>query len=328
MTHSRCLRAASALFALLGSLSATAESVADLAQLKTMTARLAPVEIRVDVAALPDSERATLIRLIEAARYVDALYLHQVAPVAAPTLLALLADDSPLGQARLHYFVVNKGPWSELDEDKPFVPGIGERPPQANFYPPDATREEVDGWLKSLSDSERAAASGFFTAIRRTAQGKLTAVPYSVEYQSELIELARLLHEAAHLTTQPTLRSFLEKRAAAFVSNDYYESDLAWMDLDASIEPTIGPYEVYEDEWFNFKAAFEAFITLTDATESQKLARFSARAAGAREPAAHRSEIPAREARRLCADPRGQRRDIGRRWQSWRAERRLQPAER
>ena len=89
------------------------------------------------------------------------------------------------------------------------------------------------------------------------------------------MEMARLLREAAGLTKQPTLEAFLEKRAAAFISNDYYESDIAWMELDASIEPTIGPYEVYEDEWFNFKAAFEAFITLTDAEETKKLARFS-----------------------------------------------------
>jgi hypothetical protein len=100
-------------------------------------------------------------------------------------------------------------------------------------------------------------------------------VPYSLEYQGELVEMARLLREAAELTKQPTLKAFLTKRADAFLSNDYYASDLAWMELDASIEPTIGPYEVYEDEWFNFKAAFEAFITLTDAAESDQLARFS-----------------------------------------------------
>ena len=87
--------------------------------------------------------------------------------------------------------------------------------------------------------------------------------------------MSRLLREAAALTKQPTLKSFLEKRADAFMSNDYYASDVAWMELDASIEPTIGPYEVYEDEWFNFKAAFEAFITLTDRDESAKLERFS-----------------------------------------------------
>src|SRR6185503_2491883 len=112
--------------------------------------------------------------------------------------------------------------------------------------------------------------------IRRNAQRQLIAVPYASEYQSELTEMSRLLHEAAALTTQATLRAFLDKRAAAFLSNDYYESDLAWMDLDASIEPTIGPYEVYQDEWFNYKAAFEACIALTDREATRKLAGFSA----------------------------------------------------
>jgi hypothetical protein len=101
------------------------------------------------------------------------------------------------------------------------------------------------------------------------------AVPYSVEYQNELVHAARLLREAAAATKQPTLEAFLETRAAAFLSNDYYASDIAWMELDATIEPTIGPYEVYEDGWFNFKAAFEAFIAVTDPTETAKLASFS-----------------------------------------------------
>ena len=101
-------------------------------------------------------------------------------------------------------------------------------------------------------------------------------MPYSVEYQGELARAAALLREAAQLTTQPTLKTFLTTRADAFLSNDYYASDVAWMELDASIEPTIGPYEVYEDEWFNFKAAFEAFITLRDEAESKKLQSFAA----------------------------------------------------
>jgi hypothetical protein len=101
-------------------------------------------------------------------------------------------------------------------------------------------------------------------------------VPYSLEYQSELTEAARLLRDAAAATTQPTLKNFLTKRAQAFLTNDYYDSDVAWMELDASIEPTIGPYETYEDGWFSFKAAFEAFIALTDDQETAKLARFSA----------------------------------------------------
>ena len=100
-------------------------------------------------------------------------------------------------------------------------------------------------------------------------------MPYSVEYQGELAQAAQLLREAAALTQQPTLKAFLTTRADAFLSNDYYASEVAWMELDASVEPTIGPYEVYEDDWFNYKAAFEAFITVRDDAETQKLAKFS-----------------------------------------------------
>lgn len=240
-----------------------------------MTARFAPVDVRVDLSPLPENERQALVRIIQAAQIIDALYLRQVSATNESRLLTLLNDRSPLGEARLRYFLVNKGPWSELDENEPFLPGVGPKPPQANFYPADATRAEVDSWLNGLPKEEHEAATGFFTTIRRTPQGKLTAVPYSLEYQGELMEMARLLREAANLTKQSTLKAFLEKRAAAFISNDYYESDVAWMELDATIDPTIGPYEVYEDEWFNFKAAFEAFIGVTDPAETKKLGRFS-----------------------------------------------------
>ena len=256
------------------SLAAAAPATPDAAQLAAMSARFAPVDIRVDLSALPADERAALGHLVEAARIVDALFLRQRSPATPAQLLALVGDDSALGRARLACFALNKGPWSELVHDRPFIPGAAVKPGGGNFYPLDATREEIDAWMRTLSGAEHTAATGFFTTIRRTPDGKLTAVPYSMEYQGELAELARQLREAAALTQQPTLKRYLETRAAAFLSNDYYASDIAWMELDASIEPTIGPYEVYEDEWFNFKAAFEAFIAVTDAGETAQLARF------------------------------------------------------
>ena len=264
------------LFAMGQGIQTTLAAGATLPELQTMSARYAPVDVRVDVSALPDNERQALVRIIQAAQIVDAVYLRQVSAANPSLLLSLLNDRTPLGQARLQYFRIEKSPWSSLDQDKPFLPGAGPKPPQANFYPADATRAEVETWLNGLSKPEHETASSFFTTIRRDPQGKLTAVPYSLDYQGELMEMARLLREAASLTKQPTLRAFLEKRAAAFISNDYYDSDVAWMELDATIDPTIGPYEVYQDEWFNFKAAFEAFIALTDPEETQKLARFSA----------------------------------------------------
>lgn len=247
------------------------------AELQRMTARFAPVDIGVDTAALPANERLALRKLIEAARIFDAVYLRQTSPLNETWLRDLARDESPLGRARLHYFSLDGGPWSSLDENQPFLPGVGAKPLEANFYPADATRAEVEAWMQSLPPKEKEAATGFFTTIRRSPDGGFVAVPYSLEYQGELAVAAKLLREAAAATEQPTLKAFLEKRARAFVTNDYYDSDVAWMELDATIEPTIGPYEVYTDGWFNYKAAFEAFIALTDRAETAKLTQFSGR---------------------------------------------------
>lgn len=247
----------------------------DANELARLSARFAPVDVRVDLSALPAGERLALRKLVEASQIVDALFLRQVAPGNDALLGVLAGDSSPLGRARLDYYLLNKGPWSRLDHDAPFLPGVGAKPGAANFYPPDAERDEVERWLASLPEREREAATGFFTTIRRSPGGTLVAVPYSLEYQGELGTMARLLREAAAATKQPTLAKFLALRADALLSNDYYASDVAWMDLDASIELTIGPYEVYEDDWFNYKAAFESFVTVTDAAETAKLGRFS-----------------------------------------------------
>src|SRR5262245_47664007 len=254
--------------------SAPAPADPETEKLEAMAARFAPVDLKADISPLPPNERQALAKLVDASRVMDTLFLRQVWDGNEKMLQDLSRDTSPLGRARLHYFTINKGPWSRLDHNEPFIPGAPPKPPQANFYPADAAKADIEAWLKTLSAAEHTKAVGFFTTIRRGADGKFIAVPYSVEYKNDLAKAAGLLREAAALTTQPTLKTFLEKRAAAFLNDDYYDSDVAWMALDASIEPTIGPYEVYEDEWFNFKAAFESFITIRDDTETQKLARF------------------------------------------------------
>ena len=247
----------------------------DLARLEAMTARFAPADLGADLSGLPARERQALAKLIQAARVIDAIYLRQVWAGNEALLLELLEDQSPIGRARLRYFMIDKGPWSRLDHNAPFLPNVPAKPGGANFYPAGATKAEVEAWMAGLAPAERTRAAGFFTTIRRGPDGRFTAVPYSLEYQGELARAAELLREAAGLTAEPSLVAFLKKRADAFVSNDYYESDVAWMELDARLEPTIGPYEVYEDEWFNAKAAFEAFITVRDEGETRKLSRFA-----------------------------------------------------
>ena len=252
----------------------TTRDIPDAARLERMAARFAPTDIGADLSQLSEADRRVLAKLVEASKIIDALFLRQVWAGNDAMLLDLVRDQSPIGRARLHYFLINKGPWSRLDHNDVFVPGAPPKPAPANYYPDGASKADIERWVQSLPEAERARATGFFTVIRRAGTSFLL-VPYSVEYQGELAQAASLLREAAALTTQPTLKAFLGKRADAFVSNDYYASDVAWMELDASIEPTIGPYEVYEDEWLNAKAAFEAFVTLRDDAETAKLARFA-----------------------------------------------------
>ncbi len=237
--------------------------------------RFVPTEITADVSKLSYGDRQALDKLIEAAKIMDSLYLIQKWSGSMDLLAKLRADNTPAGKEKLKYFNINMGPWSVLDHDEPFIDGVSEHPAGANYYPANMTKDEFMKWDSTLSDDKKKEAEGFFYTIRRDESGKLMTVPYSTEYKTYLEPASKLLHEAAALTDNKTLKDFLTKRADAFLSNDYYESDIAWMDLDSPIEPTIGPYEVYMDELFNYKAAFEAFITIRDDEETGKLAKFA-----------------------------------------------------
>ena len=246
-----------------------------LADLQHMAARFAPVLLRVDTSKLSAGDRAALVKLIDAGRVVNHIFLQQVWSGNLALYEKLGQDKSAPGKARLEYFWLNKGPWSDLDEHKAFLPGVpGRKHPGANFYPENMTREEFETWAKTLSPEARTQTEGFFTIIRRTPDGKLRAIPYSEAYKKDLAACAQDLRDAAKLTDNATLKHFLETRAASFLSNDYYASDVAWMDLDAPLDITIGPYETYNDEIFGYKAAFEAYINIRDDAETAKLRFF------------------------------------------------------
>jgi hypothetical protein len=251
--------------------------VPDLNELQVMIARFAPTPIVVDTSKLSAGDKQALVKLVQAARIVNKLFMEQLWSQNWATWQKVKADQSPLGQARAHYYWINKSPWSALDEQMAFLPDVPERKPLgANFYPEDMTKAEFETWVNTLSPKEQEEATGFFTVVRRDAKGKLNLVPYSEEYRPELEKISALLKDAAKSTDNATLKRFLDTRAAALLSNDYYESDIAWMDLDAPIDVTFGPYETYNDELFNYKAAFETYITLRDEVESNKLKAFTA----------------------------------------------------
>ncbi len=241
-----------------------------------MTRRFAPVTLHYDQSRLSPGDQQALAKLIEAARVMNLIFMDQLWQGDRALYAQLQKDSAPLGKARLHYFWLNKGPWSDLDGHTAFLPGVPQRKPMgANFYPEDMTKDQFETWAKSLSKEQREQAEGFFTVIRRDAGKRLTAVPYSHAYAADLHRAAGLLREAAGLTGNASLKKFLTLRADAFLSNDYYASDVAWMDLDAPLDIAIGPYETYNDELFGYKAAFEAYITIRDERETGRLKMFA-----------------------------------------------------
>src|SRR5207248_1266873 len=171
-----------------GSVGAQEAQVPDAAKLEQMAARFAPTDIGADLSRLSPADRRVVAKLVEASKIVDALFLRQVWAGNDATLLDLVRDTSPGGRARLHYFLINKGPWSRLDHNAPFVPGVAAKPLGANYYPADATKADLERWIEALPQAERARATGFFTVIRRASARGFTLVPYNVEYEGELAQ--------------------------------------------------------------------------------------------------------------------------------------------
>ena len=241
-------------------------------------AKLPLTAIDYDRSLLDENARAVVAKLIEASTFIDEIYWLQVSE-SNPEYRKRLAEQasrSPLDQAGYDLFVANKGRWDRLDGDRSFVEPFGPagaKPRGAAFYPPDMTKEEFEQYLAAHPE-QKEALQGLFTVVRRRGDA-LVAIPYSEYYREQLTGAAAALREAAALTTDASLRNYLTKLGDAFFRNEYRESDMAWMDLDGAIEVIIGPYEVYEDELFNYKAAFESFVTVVDRPESEKLAVYA-----------------------------------------------------
>jgi hypothetical protein len=237
--------------------------------------KFARTPIDYDRTLLDAKETQVVAKLIEASRYMNDIFLAQVSEKNRPLrdrVSAAVGEGDSAARWALALFDVYKGPWDRLKNNEPFI-GKDPKPPGAGFYPADMTREEFERWV-SAHPLNKAAFEGLLTIIRRQGQS-LVAIPYSKAYQAALEISAKNLREAALMTANASLRDYLNKRADAFLSDDYFASDVAWMDLDSDIEVVIGPYEVYEDALFNYKAAFESFVTVRDRGESEKLAAYA-----------------------------------------------------
>lgn len=247
----------------------------DAAALAAKVAQFQPVVLEADLSALPESERAALQALIDAARLLDPIFDRQVwaeYPDHEQRLVDAARAGGALEQLRLDYFQIMRGPWDRQDHFAPFAINIP-RPPGAGFYPPGLRVEEFTAFV-AQNPARRAELEDLFTLVRRDPRDptRLVPVAYSEAFAPWLEPAAQQLEAAAALTQDPTLATFLRSRAAAFRSDDYYQSDKDWMDLDSRVEITIGPYETYEDELLGLKASFEAFVTVADPSASKQLA--------------------------------------------------------
>jgi hypothetical protein len=227
----------------------------------------AEVDMEVPWDLLDERDRSTLHELYLAARVMDELFLRQV----SAENVALREEVRAGGDRGLiDLFNLNFGPWDRIHDNEPFI-GVDAKPPGADFYPADMAKEEFEAHIKEHPE-DREAFESEFTVIRRTTGGGLEAVPYSAEYAELISEAVKHLEKAADLSKNESLSNFLNLRAKAFTTDDYFESDMAWMDVEGNLlDVTIGPYEVYEDNLFNYKAAFEAFLCIRDPEESRKL---------------------------------------------------------
>jgi hypothetical protein len=251
----------------------------DDAVLKKRVARYASVRIPFNTAGLDQKQQEAIQLLVDASRIMDELFWEQASPD-GPGLRARLEAVSDEDQRLLtSYLRINYGAYDRLNDFEPFLSvkdekgkeHIGPKPLGATYYPTDMTKQQWEQHL-AANPADKPAFLSSFTVIRRSGDS-LVARPYSKHYAEKLDKASKLLEKAAGLVGNQSLSKFLNSRAQAFLSNDYFQSDMDWMDVvDSPIEVTIGPYEVYEDRLFNYKAAFESFVTVRDAKESAKLA--------------------------------------------------------
>jgi hypothetical protein len=230
-----------------------------------------PSNLTADIGSLPPEEKKALESIITAARQMDPIYDRQVW-VGNPELREKLAKDTTdHGKEVLAYYDIMRGPWDRQNEWKPFATDHP-HPKGAGFYPEDLTADAFKAYV-SAHPTDKVALESLTTVVKKDGD-KLEAEPYAKVYAEWLKPAADALEEAAGETKNKTLAKFLKSRAAAFSTDNYRQSDKDWMDLDSRVEVTIGPYETYEDELLGLKAAFEAYVTVSDPAESQKLDKY------------------------------------------------------
>jgi len=231
-------------------------------------AQYTPVRLTADLSVLSERERRMIPLLIQAAQEMDTIFWQETYP-SRDSLLRAVGDSATRAYVRLNY-----GPWDRLDDNAPFLPGVGPRPAGAAFYPSDMTKEEFEAAAKA-SPAAGESLRSLYTVVRRDSSGGLTAVPYHEAFAEPSRRAAARLREAAALADDQGLKRYLELRARALETDSYRPSDLAWMDMKSNgLDIVIGPIETYDDALFGYKAAHEAFVLIKDREWSKRLARY------------------------------------------------------
>ena len=226
--------------------------------------KYAEVSLTSDLSGLSENYRNMIPILIDAAKQMDTLFWMQAYGL-PDTFLNKLSSD-----AEKKFATINYGPWDRLDDNKPFLNGFGKKPDGATLYPTDMTKEEFEA--AKLKDGK-----SLYTVVRRDDTGKLYTIPYSTFYEKHLKRASELLLQAATLSQDEGLTKYLTLRAKALVDNNYYPSDMAWMDMKTNpVDIVIGPIESYEDAIFGYKASFEAYVLIKDMEWSKKLEKYAA----------------------------------------------------
>lgn len=222
-----------------------------------------PFALTTDFSVLTAKEKQILPLLLEASKLIDDLYWQQ----AYGNKDSLLAGN--YDEFTKKFLLINYGPWERLNDNQPFIAGFGEKPAGAQFYPADMTKEEFEAWADSSKTSP-------YTVIRRTENKQLVSVPYHIAYAEKVENITTLISQAAALAEEPGFKNYLEKRAKALLTDEYYESDVAWMEMKkSSLDFVVGPIESYEDALYGYKTSYEAYILVKDIEWSKKLERFA-----------------------------------------------------
>jgi hypothetical protein len=213
---------------------------------------------------LSPAETGVVDRLVDACRQLDNIYWRQ-SDLAGLTLYKTTRDKNVK-----ELLTIMGSRWDLLDDNKPFV-GNEPMPPGHDLYPKGMTRAQIERYV-AQHPAAKAAVYNPYTVVERR-NGLLTSVPYHVRYKQFLEPMARDLREAAALTPDPAFAKFLQLRADALLSDNYYASDLAWLDLqNPKIDIIFAPYETYLDDLLGVKTSYGASILIRDEEESQKLA--------------------------------------------------------